>query len=50
MEFEQRLAIALGQLIEQAPPRGVRQRVEHPVKIHGRCLEGDDISCNNFVA
>lgn len=50
MEFEQRLAIALGQLIEQAPPRGIRQRMEHLVEIHGCCLEGDDFSCNNFVA
>lgn len=50
MEFEQRLAIALGQLIEQASPRGVGQRVEDPVEIHGRCLEGDELSCNSFVA
>src|SRR5262245_16190279 len=28
MELEQRLSIALGKFVEQAPPRGVRQRME----------------------
>jgi hypothetical protein len=28
VEFEQRLSVALGKLIEQAPSRGVGQRVE----------------------
>ena len=27
------------QLIKQAPPRSVRQRVEEPVEVHGRCLD-----------
>jgi hypothetical protein len=31
VEFEQRLSVALGKLIEQAAPRGVRQRAEQQV-------------------
>ena len=34
VQFEQRLSVALGKLIEQAPPRSVRQRVEEQVQIH----------------
>jgi len=50
MEFEQRLSVALGKLVEQPPPRGVRQRVEQQVEVHGRCLDGGVTSCNKFVA
>jgi hypothetical protein len=50
VEFEQRLSVALGKLIEQAAPRGVRQRVKQQVKVHSRCLGRRVLSCNNFVA
>src|SRR5262245_36014975 len=50
VQFEQCLSVALGKFIEQVPPRGVRQRVEEQVEVHGRCLERGASSCNKFVA
>src|SRR5207244_10305230 len=50
VEFEQRLSVALGKLVEQAPPRGVRQRVEQQVEVHARCLGRGVSSRTNFVA
>jgi hypothetical protein len=50
VEFEQRLSVALGKLVEQAAPRAVRQRVEQLVKVHLRFLYCNLSSCNIFVA
>ena len=50
VEFEQRLSVPLGKLVEQAPPRGVRQRVEQQVQVHLRCIGDGVASCNKFVA
>src|SRR5437899_5444403 len=50
VEFEQRLSIALSEFVEQPPSRGVRQRVEQPVKVHRPCLNCEVASCNILVA
>ena len=34
MELEKRLSIALGKLIHETTPRGIRQRVEQHIEVH----------------
>src|SRR5262245_336552 len=44
VQLEQGLSVALGELIKQPPPRGVRQRVEYPIKLHAGCIDRDGAS------